>query len=94
MRRYFRGLIAAKVAWVVVALAAYLTPVYVRTCMAEDSLYALSANGIDGAEVKLSTFNGKVALVGFMMVYSTTSSNLFSTSFCLDGLTKYSPDTL
>jgi glutathione peroxidase len=63
MRRYFRGLIAAKVAWVVVALAAYLTPVYVRTCMAEDSLYALSANGIDGAEVKLSTFNGKVALV-------------------------------
>jgi glutathione peroxidase len=77
MRRYFRGSIAARFAWVVISLAAYLTPSYERTCMAEDSLYALSAHGIDGAEVKLSTFQGKVALVvnvasqcGFTRQYS------------------------
>lgn len=70
----------ARGAWAVVSLIAFFgvtTTTAVRNCMAEDSLYALSANGIDGAEVKLSTFQGKVALVvnvasqcGFTRQYS------------------------
>lgn len=65
--------------WVsaLISFVAFLSVTHAKDCMAEDSLYALSANGIDGAEVALSAYKGKVALVvnvasqcGFTRQYS------------------------